>query len=65
MPRFEDSREFERLVRASARMAENEGVSTSLSATCDCVDGYCKERVGDIANDRTKQHRRRAPESSG
>ena len=55
---FEDGRQLERLGRPSVGEAEDDVVAARPSRARDRLDGAREERVGDVADDRSEEHRR-------
>ena len=62
MAGFENGGQRQRLIRLGRRMTEHDGVPALLGLDREDLDGGGKERVGDVANDRAEQHRRRSPQ---
>ena len=64
LSRLEHGRECESLVGALACVAEHDAVAALARLERERVDRAREERVGDVADDRPEQHRRRAPQAA-
>jgi hypothetical protein len=65
MPRLEDGRQGERLVRAAVRVAKHHVVATRHRLDRQRLDRASEEGVGDVPHDGAEEHRRRPAQPAG